>query len=417
MRDSDLSFLSYTFDGEFIGEFTSAVTGYEQEYIEGPYRASWVFEQGDTLGESALRGWFNNRMMSQVIVKYRGEEVWAGFVWEMELELGNVVLKKDMTDVVNVAAIKYQPMVYNEETGKYEPDGDEIFVKIDANGDPISPDDDDTEGGIWVTHAESIKLYGWHEEILSSDGTAEEAIERAESTLQYMASPFNTSAVLKPVDKAQLRITAVGRMVAASKFYILDDRLRYIEGKENYAQGMGADPYTGETWTVSDEIRRIVEAIYENTGWLYVEYIADNDTPTRMGSTTQIGAFERILNLAKLRNKDEDFYSLIITHDGGVVYEKIDQSRPNMLWFPYPRGVEYADGTVPTWMARPGLIERVDEGVGPELPDTWLESRRYIYAERVRMAEGDSVASFHSRVFDIGDYYREYDANLKLLET
>jgi len=27
------------------------------------------------------------------------------------------------------------------------------------------------------------------------------------------------------------------------------------------------------------------------------------------------------------------------------------------------------------------------------------------------------VASFHSRVFDIGDYYREYDANLKLLET
>ena len=168
MLDKDLSFLSYTFDGSFVGEFTAAVTKYEHEHIEGAYRASWTFDELDgVVTEATLRAWFRNKMMSRIDVRYRGNLAWSGFVWEMELELGSVVLKKDMTDVVNTVAVKYQAV---DSAG--DPDGDPVYAELDD------------EGHIWIVHSESVVLYGSHEELMDSDGGEDEAVERANVTLQ-----------------------------------------------------------------------------------------------------------------------------------------------------------------------------------------------------------------------------------------
>jgi hypothetical protein len=211
-------------------------------------------------------------------------------------------------------------------------------------------------------------------------------------------------------------------MVLANHVQLGNDTLRDILDDSDGAPDENDqlyDLYTlgyGDETTVGDEIRRIVAAVNYNGGWLYALDIADNDTVTAAGVSGNVGAFDRLIELAKLRNSDDEFYRLRITDDGGVVYEKLDTD-PLYLRFPAPRGIEFLDGTTPTWTARPGIIKYVDTAAGASLPDTWLPDRRLSFIERVAMREGDKVATFGPRDVTAEDIERAIEANMRWLES
>ncbi len=421
MSDPDLAFFVYTFNGDFIGEFTNHVRNYEHEHIEGPYRASWVFEQEEGVTQRyILENWFDSRIMNQVEVRYKGATCWKGFIWELELQVGKVIRTKSMTDVAN-AVIAKNPE-YSEDEGN-DPYIDFYHAGVDY----------DDNSSYWMVNKTSIAEYGRHEELLTSNGSDGEALELAMSHISRSAEPFNPSVVLKPEETANtLRISAVGRMVIANKVQLLDDQLRYdwtyyhmshgdkyyiFESRDSTRQNLY---YSGEEddseWTVSHEIARIISLIEYTTGWLYpISISPTNDTPTRVGSQNATKAFDRLLELVELRNQDEEYYRMTIDYDGGVIYEKLHEDTPYVLRTA-DIGVTYPDGTVPKWEAKPGIIKSIVGSYGIAMPNTYLSDSRLIPIERVSMRDGDEVASFHGRNVDAGDEIRALIANNNWLE-
>ena len=99
---TNLTHLTYHHDGKFWGNATAGVREYQHEYIEGPHIASFALEAGEgAVDDGGLRAWFDNRLMSQFATTFEGREVWRGFVWEMELQMGGEVRVKSMEDMAN----------------------------------------------------------------------------------------------------------------------------------------------------------------------------------------------------------------------------------------------------------------------------------------------------------------------------
>ncbi|WP_455218507.1 hypothetical protein [Kaarinaea lacus] len=414
MVDPDLAFFAYTFDGRFLGEFTNAVSQYEHEHIEGPYRASWTFEEGEE-GASAsdLQSWFNSNLMCQISVRYKGAQCWRGYVWEMELFQGKTLRNKSMNDFANAVAIKNPE--YSEDEGN---DAWIDFENADVDFDPLAT--------MWHLNNISINEYGRMEEVLSSNGSDGEALKYAISYLERASEPFSPSVVFKPaVDNNTLRVSAVGNMVIANKVQLLDDQLRYLPGYDvdndkYYGLEHGSEiDVLGTVWTVSKEIQRIVDVIDYHTGWLHAVSIStQNDTPTRAGSQNVTAAFDRLLELALITDSLDRRYHFRILDDGGVIYQLFTEDREVFYHLTTAEeGVRNKNGTTPTWDARPGLIKAIAGSAGPTLPNTWLSNRNLIPVERVSMRDGDEVASFHGRKEDVGDVYRAIGANRNWLHA
>ena len=386
-----LAHRTYHRDGTFWGEPTSGVMEYEQEHMEGPYMAKFVFKSGEQgVTDAGLKGWFNNRLMTQFETVFDGLVRWRGFIWEMELEFDGEVRIKSMDDMANAVKCSYT-----------NSDGDESRTA-------------------WVTNEESITRYGTKERIVSSSSSSSaEATERAEVELQYSASPYTKAISYTDSEENVLKVTVVGRMVVANNVQLRSEHLRYIEqltdeddplygysGDEDDTTSSYDDPIT-----VSDEIRRIVLVVNYSGGWLYVQDIVDNDTITAAGVSSDVGAFDRILELSKLRNSDDEFYRLSITNDGGVVYRKFEEVA-EYIRYARPRGIETHAGIIPTWDAKPGFIRYFDDQSGVGMPDTWVTDAQLTYYERTDMKDSDKRATFHGRELDASDIYNAISANI-----
>jgi hypothetical protein len=397
--DSELSMYAYTFDGTLAGEFTSAVSNLEIEHIEGPYRASWRFEEGDGVSRQALRAWFYNRLMYRIVIAYKGVEVWSGYVWEMELEMGRLVLKRSMTDMGNAITCTHMQ------------DNDFGFIDLQYS-ESLLPDGVvmDSADSAWALVTESITQYGRQERVLNSNGSDGEALELALVSLETLPDPYSYQVIYRPLDSASLQITAVGRMTIANKFYLVASKLR---SHPDYADMSWEDTIrNGVAWTVGDEMKRIVDVINRNAGWLYPIKIATNDTETKAGVSSTVGTFDRMVELAKLRNSDGERYQLTILNDGGVIYDKYDETPQYVLRTP-DQGVRFYDGTVPKWDAKPGVIKDIAGSAGLKLPTSWLSDQTLIPVERTTMREGDEFASFHSRTVDPIELQVALYANLR----
>lgn len=401
MTDKGLFHTCYTPQGVFVGDFTPGVIEYQHEWQEGPQKASFVLETGKNgVTDSGLRAWFERRIMWQVVTEFEGRQVWNGYIWELELEYNGVHYRKTMQNVANAILISYS----NDE-------GELQYLT----------DDDDNR--LWVTHPESILLYGRREKIININTESdEEALERANTEIKYSASPYTVPPTWRDQENGdtkranRLTVTCVGRHSLANNIQLLQKairlteahRLANIENSDTYA-------YRNET-TVSAEILRIVELVQEIGGWLYpLNIAATNDTPTRMGVPSNAGSWDRLLELARLRDTTERFYRLYVEPDGGVVYLPFDET-PDYFLKLEPTRIEYADKTVPTWQGKPGIVRVIDSQFGPSLPDTWLTDRRNIFAERTTMRDGDKVASFHNKEYDVADYYASIEANARWLK-
>ena len=154
--------LIYNRNGEFVGNPTAGIREYYHEHMEGPYIAEFVLESGEGgVDDEGLRAWFTNRLMWQLATEYEGTEVWRGYIWEMELEMGGEVRTKSMHDAANAVKTRY----------------------TNSSGDVVHTG--------WYTHEESILEYGVKERIVtSSSESLEEAQERAQVELQYSGSPY-----------------------------------------------------------------------------------------------------------------------------------------------------------------------------------------------------------------------------------
>ena len=402
-----ISHLSYHLDGTLWGNPTAGVIEYQQEHMEGPHIASFAFESGvGGVDDNGLRAWFDNRLMTEFATRYEGVEVWRGLIWEMRLEMGGEIRVKSMSDMANAVKTHYT-----------NTDGDKVHTGF-------------------VLNDESIRRYGRKERVVTtSDASLEEATERADVELLYSASPYTTVIGYQETNSHRLVITIVGRMVVANNVQLLVDTMRTISDKEDWGvdEDFGPSPdcdtyltnpddvscerveYEDEV-TVSYEIKRILNVISHQTGWLYPKAIADNDTVTVAGVSSSISAFARLRELAKLRNSDGEFYRLRVLNDGGVIYEKFRED-VSYLRYSLPRGLETTGGTKPTWDAKPGIIKYVDMSSGAALPDTWLSDRRLSYYDRTVMRDGDSVATFHGLDLDATDIFRSVEANQRWIEA
>ena len=232
-------------------------------------------------------------------------------------------------------------------------------------------------------------------------------------------------------------VTAVGRTFVANNLQLVADTMRPISAKTDWgvdSDGVGNKDYgavegcTENNWddcdriayggavTVGYEVRRILNVINYHTGWLYSKALATNDTVTAAGVSSSIGAWDRLLELVKLRNSEGEYYRLKVLNDGGVVYEKFSED-VSYIRYPLPRGIETVGNTTPTWDAKPGIIKRIGDSPGKALPSTWLSDNRLAYYERTVMRDGDSVATFHGREWDTVDEYSAVDANNRWIES
>jgi hypothetical protein len=388
-----LSFRVYNRDGTFKGSPNKGVREYQHEHIEGPFVASFSLISGEgDVTDTSLRAWFDSYLMCEFAAIYDGAEVWRGYIWEMQLELDGEMRVKSMEDMANAIKCRY----------------------TNGSGDVVHT--------AWQEHDESIELYGRRERVVtSSSENSDEATERAAAELQYNASPFTQAVAYVDTDANRLFVTCVGRQVAANSVQLLSDN--DLQDRWGIDEPDATDPLydlyqldNGDDTTVGDEMRRIVEVVKENGGWLYALDMATNDTETAAGVSSNAGAFDRLVELAKLRDSDGNFYRLRLTNDGGVIYEQFSET-VNYLRFPAPRGVEKRDGNKPMWDARPGIIKYVDVAAGAALPDTWLSDRRLSFAERTVMRDGDKVATFHHRDLDSTDIYRAIEANQRWIES
>jgi len=392
----ELIHLAYHKDGAFWGSPTVGVREYQHEHIEGPYIATFAFETGvGGVDDGGLEHWFDTRLMTQFATKYDGREVWRGFVWEMTLEMGGEVRVKSMADMANAVKTLY----------------------TNTDGDPVHTG--------WKTHEQSRTNYGTKERIVrASSESLEEAEERAEVELQYSASPYASAITYQETKRHRLLVKVAGRMVVANNVQIMTDTLRVIDQIDDTSDplydysGPNDDNRSGEvgdTTTVGDEVRRLILVVKYSGGWLYPLSLDANDTATVVGVSSNVSAFDRLLELAKLRNSDGRFYRLSVANDGGVSY-KLASEDVAYLRYPLPRGLENPDESKPTWGAKPGIIKYVDVFGGPALPVTQFSDRRLTFYPRTVMREGADVAEFLPRDFGAADIYGALDANKRAIE-
>ena len=394
MSDKIVHHTAFTPQGAFVGEFSRGVKEYQNEWQEGPTKCSFVFE-ADTdsadldVNASGLRNWFERRIMWNIKAEFEGVIVWDGFIWELELDLDNTYFIKSMKDMANAITVSYS----------------------DGLGSTVYLEDDDGNL-LWVTNEESIIQYGRREKVIninSESGT--EALERANAEIKYLASPYTLPPVWRSTKNKRLTVSCVGRSQLANNIQLIPEQLR-LTPAHTAANVVDSDTYVYANETiVSAEILRIVEIVQDVAGWLYpLNISADNETVTKMGVPNGSGAWDRILELSQLRDKSETFYRLSVQPDGGVIYLPFDET-PNYFYKSEPGRIEYADGTQPTWRARPGIVRVVDSQIGPALPDTWLSDRRNIFAYRTTMRDTDEFASFHGKEYSVAEYYNRLDSN------
>lgn len=377
-----LSFRSYHLDGTLWGHPTKGVLEYEQEHTEGPYMAKFTFQSGEGgVDDNGLKGWFRNRLMTEIAAMSEGVEVWRGYVWEMELELDGKIRVKSMADMSN--AVK----------GRY----------TNTGGDSI------TTG--WYVNDESVTRYGRKEKVVSSSSSSgDEALERAGAELQYSSSPYTKTIVRVEPEENVLRVTLAGRIVLANNIILLADALRDAVGEDD----PGPFVYNTAT-TVSEEIERILTAVNYNSGWLYPLDIQENDTVTFSGASSDIGAWDRIVELGRLRDSKGVFYRLQVTNDGGVIYRPYVEVE-DYIHYPGSRGLQDLMSEVPTWGAKPGFIRDLDDRSGAGMPDTWLNDSQLSFYERTVMRDKAVVAEFHGKDLDVGDVYGAMETNRKRME-
>lgn len=431
-----LTFLRYDRLGtQPLGEFSAGVVDYRQQWLEGPSEASWTFQQPD---ESGPVSWFNNNFMNQIRVYDGGSEVWRGWVWQQEA-IGKSTHYGTMADVNNRLKVR---RVDSAGATDYRPK------------EPFTPDDDFYTIPAWMEHRKSIDKYGPLEIIEDTATTSTgEAEAYGRLVLARTAEPQQLPPNLEPSDVKELHVTCVGAMGLANRILLSDGVMMYTfddpDGGDNSVNADDAvkllryagvdDPtgrvwgYTGAgydttSWTVGDEVRRIVSVLREATGGvIYPLDLAANDTETAAGVSSITGAWDRLRQLAGTPNSSGQGYALQMALDGGVVYKPLSELPIMYRAAPDGRGVTFLDGAKPRWGARPGIVEMIGNW-GYQLPGTYMDYANgsvtvedtppylppgQLYIERVDMADGDEIAAFGGRKETPSDYRRALDREMR----
>ena len=424
------------------GEFSAGVTDYRQQWLEGPAEASWYFELPDGSG---VQSWFNSYFMNQVRVYEGASEIWRGWVWTMEAITPGGTLYGSMGDVNNRIKVR---RTNSEGKTDYRPK--ELFT----GG---SPGGEEWTVPAWASHQKSVDTYGPLEYIASTSTTdSDEAEAYARMLLARTSAPYQAPPAAVVSNRNVLSVTCIGAVGLANRIMLSDGYIMYTftepDGDfpaDNNADAddatkllryAGEDDPTGRVWgytgagydtdsyTVGDEVRRVVRVLQAATGGLiYPLDLAANDTATAAGVSSVTGAWDRLRELAATPNSDGEGYVLQMTVDGGVIYKRLLDLPVMYRAFPNGDGVRHLDGSIPRWQARPGIMEMVGNW-GVRLPGTYTDyadgsvtvedappylPAGQVYAERVDMGDGDEVASFNARQETPTDYRRALDRELR----
>lgn len=429
-----LTFLRYDRKGtQPLGEFSAGVLDYRQQWLEGPAEASWRFRQPDSSGVLA---WFNNYFMNQIRVFDGGSEIWRGWVWQQEA-IDKSTHYGTMADVNNRVKVK---RIDSAGATDYRPR--EVYT------DDATDEEEGYTVAAWLEHRKSLDKYGPLEHIEDTATTnTKEAEAYGRMVLARTCEPAQLPPNFEPSGKTELQVTCVGAMGLANRILLPDElMLEYVtaqpDGPDDYYGRLryaGEDDPTGRewgytgagydttSWTVGDEIRRIVAVLKEATGIIYPLDLAENDTETAAGVSSVTPAWDRLRQLASTPNSNGQGYALQMAPDGGVIYKLLADLPVVYRVAPDGRGITFLDGTRPRWGARPGILELVGNW-GYQLPGTWTDYANgsvtvedappflppgQMYIERVDMADGDEVASFGGRRETPSDYRRALDREIR----
>jgi hypothetical protein len=393
---------------EFIADLTDMAQDVSQEWTEGPSTASFEVVAGEQgASEDLFDTWWNGALMARVEIGFEGRVCWSGYISRMERVAEGMSATISIRDMANAVKAKYK----DEWNGK-------------------------TRYTAWVTNADAQERFGHFERVIEFNGKAKamlnedgsiklrdpedpssrytEVHKAVDAELKYAAGPTLEGVEFDTFDAPSIRFTAVGEATIANTVQVSDgwiadngDGMTLRSRGEAYPDGFAV----GSQTTVGDEILRIVQVCQHN-GWLYPLEIEDNDTMTTAGVETPMGAWDRILELAALQNQAGEFYRLAIEPDGGVIYRRMGYE-PDYL---YLKGAGFAktDLSLPTWHARPGIVNFGNEHIS--LPGTHMPLPNLVYMERVTMREGYDMAAVTMRNRTPGDTRRAYETNLQRLK-
>lgn len=392
---------------EFIADLTDMAQDVSQEWTEGPSTASWEVVAGELgASEDLFDTWWNGALMARVEIGFEGRPCWAGYISRMERVAESMSAIISTQGMANAIKAKYK----DEWNGK-------------------------TRYTAWVTDAHARERFGHFERVIEFNGKAKamlnedgsikltddnppkrytEVHKAVDAELEYAAGPTLEGVEFDTFDRPSIKFTATGEAAIANNIQVSDGWLAENgDGTTLRARGtLYEDGFgVGSVTTVGDEILRILQ-VCEHNGWLYPLEIEDNDTMTTAGVETPMGAWDRILELAALRNQADESYRLEVQPDGGVIYRRMSYE-PDYL---YLKGAGFLtpDGSVPTWHARPGIVNFGNEHIS--LPGTHMPQPNLVYMERVTMREGYDMAAVTMRNRTPGDFRRAYETNLQRLK-
>lgn len=388
MEDKDVRLLAHSLRGGVIGDVTEIAHELQIERAEGPIQATWILDYKEMEPDKnygLFRSWFGSRMLYPISVTFNNYQAWYGRIFEMELSLDDRIIKASMQKMANTIIAQYS-----------RKDGD-------TANDVLYTD--------WVEDQVSIDIYGRRESVINVNTESEdEAIARAKGMLKRLHRPHMSPPQFVKVEKPNLRCTAVGNAQLANGLLLLRDRVRY---HPDYA-----DISNGDDTTVGAEIKRIVDFIDYQSGWLYVIDIAANDTPTKIGVPSTVGAWDRVKELALVPNQNEQEYELLVEDDGGVIYQKKNVTRAKYFVMPYPKGIERTDGETPKWDAVAESLKVLDTSLEPvALPDGLYSDPSIIQVDRVIMQDGREVAEFYNKEVDGMEDFAAIDQNKNWIES
>jgi hypothetical protein len=391
---SELSHLLYDMDGMFIDDWSN-ITNYSHEHTAlGPYQASFKLsvEDGKTTVDD-LVSWFNNRLMLNMHTVYDEIKVWDGFIFEMTLDLAGFTRKISAENIANKIKVsaRYKDdtsiMLYTDWVEDLDSQARYGILEHIENTNQNSVITYDSPGVI--ARDPDTNFLIWEHDLL------------ADKLIKERAYPQPVYAGFNGTDTPSLTVKCVGRQVLANRVrlsdgWLSDDSITtdptgsdlpiYLRtsGDDTYDElswGYGADK-SGPEYYVWQEIERIVQVIYEQSGWLYISNIDKTNTArTAAGVSSQVSAIDRLRELAEVPGPDGTKYEMFVRQNGAFIY------RPRGVtphFFMYPDGLKHNNGESVGWKAHVGPIQIIDHDA------SYYGSSSFVYPERVSVANNEA---------------------------
>lgn len=332
--------------------------------IGGPWVAGFDIGLSSEVSATYLLEWFHNRLGFGFQDRVGGAIMFAGLVWQVEMEFDGVKERRDYGLIFN--AIK------------------SLYIDADGNNQVTS----------WYTNDASIAEYGRRELIIPLDGvSATVAQTKCQSELTKTAYPAAEAIAIGSKNTADsVTVTATGLAFTANN--------RYVTAGD------------GSEVDVSAYVQNIVEA---DCDFLRAGYIQENTLQVVSGFNQPMRAWDALVELAELGDGTRPFV-IYVDGNGYVNYHQADNA-PKYEWRGrVGGGLRNRLGAHSPWQMQPGVVRNLTRPSSAPPPGSFLADGRDIWIAEIEMRDDADAPTMKPDGFDPAAIAAAVEQNKRWLE-